>query len=213
MEQLIEKAMAYAQELFEKEYSGHDYWHTLRVYKMAVQLAEKEGANLLNVSLAALLHDVDDIKLSPETHAEKGHAVAFLRENGVEESQIQTICHMIDQVSFKGSSTVVPDSIEGKCVQDADRLDAIGAMGVGRAFAFGGNHNRKMYDPQEAPCPNMDEAQYRNRKSTTINHFYEKLFLLKSMMNTQTAKEAAEKRDRLMHEFVEAFLTEWEGKL
>ena len=209
---VVADAIAFVKRVFENDYSGHDYFHTLRVYKMATRIAEQEHADLLTVQLAALLHDVDDVKLSPATHANKDRAVGFLREHGVSENMIATICEIIGEVSFKGTDTVVPKTVEGKCVQDADRLDAIGAIGIARAFAFGGSRNRVMYDPDEKPKLNMSEKEIRNHVSTTLNHFYEKLFLLKDMMNTATAKKIAEQRDDYMKAYVAEFLDEWDGK-
>ncbi|MCH5151981.1 MAG: HD domain-containing protein [Clostridiales bacterium] len=204
-------AIEYVKTVFKDDYSGHDYFHTLRVYKLATRIAEHENADLLTVQLAALLHDVDDVKLSPETHANKDRAVAFLREHGVSVDMIKTVCEVIDEVSFRGADSVSPKTIEGKCVQDADRLDAIGAIGIARTFAFGGSHKQAIYDPDVKPLLNMSESQYRNHVSTTLNHFYEKLFLLKDMMNTSTAKKLAEERDEYMRGFVAEFLDEWDG--
>ena len=208
---IICDAIEYVKTVFKDDYGGHDYFHTLRVYKLATKIAEYENANMLTVQLAALLHDVDDVKLSPETHANKDRAVGFLREHGVSEEVIKTICEIIGEVSFRGTDTVTPKTIEGKCVQDADRLDAIGAIGIARTFAFGGSHKQAIYDPDIKPLVNMSEKEYRNHVSTTVNHFYEKLFLLKDMMNTATAKKIAHRRDEFMRDFVEELLNEWEG--
>ena len=210
--EIIARAMAYVKEKFENEYSGHDWFHTLRVFRTATRIAEAEGADLETVQLAALLHDVDDRKLSPETYAEQKNARSFLAENGVEESVICEICRIISEVSFVGSDSVVPSTLEGKCVQDADRLDAIGAIGIARAFAYGGNHNRLMYHPDIAPNPNMSKEEYIKSNSTTVNHFYEKLFKLTDMMNTDTAKQIAKERDAYMKDFIAEFLDEWEGR-
>ena len=210
--EIIARAMAYVKEKFENEYSGHDWFHTLRVFRTATRIAEAEGADVVIVQLAALLHDVDDRKLSPETYAEQKNARSFLAENGVEESVICEICRIISEVSFVGSDSVVPSTLEGKCVQDADRLDAIGAIGIARAFAYGGNHNRLMYHPDIAPNPNMSKEEYIKSNSTTVNHFYEKLFKLTDMMNTDTAKQIAKERDEYMKAFIAEFLDEWEGR-
>ena len=210
--EIIARATAYVKEKFENEYSGHDWFHTLRVFRTATRIAEAEGADIVTVQLAALLHDVDDRKLSPETYAEQKNARNFLAENGVEESVICEICRIISEVSFVGRDSVVPSTLEGKCVQDADRLDAIGAIGIARAFAYGGNHNRLMYHPDIAPNPNMSKEEYIKSNSTTVNHFYEKLFKLTDMMNTDTAKLIAKERDEYMKAFIAEFLNEWEGR-
>ena len=210
--EIIALAMAYVKEKFENEYSGHDWFHTLRVFRTATRIAEAEGADVVIVQLAALLHDVDDRKLSPETYAEQKNARNFLAENGVEESVICEICRIISEVSFVGRDSVVPSTLEGKCVQDADRLDAIGAIGIARAFAYGGNHNRLMYHPDIAPNPNMSKEEYIKSNSTTVNHFYEKLFKLTDMMNTDTAKLIAKERDEYMKAFISEFMDEWEGR-
>lgn len=210
---LIDDAIEYVKEIFKNEFSGHDYFHTLRVYNTAVKIAKEEGADKMTVALSALLHDVDDIKLSPRTYENKDRAVAFLKEHGVEEDKIALICEIIGEISFKGTDSAVPKTLEGKCVQDADRLDAIGAVGIARAFAYGGNHNRVMHDPEIEPKLNMNEEEYRNHVATTVNHFYEKLFLLKDLMNTDTAKKIAVKRHEYMKTYISEFNDEWNGKL
>ena len=211
MSNIIEKALDYIKKTFENDFSGHDYFHTLRVFNMAQRLAREEGADLEIVGLSALLHDVDDRKLSPETCQNKDNARRFLAENGVDNKEISTIVKIIGEISYAGKDSVVPDTIEGKCVQDADRLDAIGAIGIARAFAYGGNHNRYMHHPEIEPKVNMSAEEYHKSNSTTINHFYEKLFLLKDMMNTQSAKEIARGREEYMKDFVDKFLAEWDG--
>lgn len=209
--QIVDEAMEYVKKVFKHDYSGHDFFHTLRVYKMATIIAEQEQANVTVVQLAALLHDVDDSKLSPETHANKGKTVDFLSRHDVPQETIKMICDIIDAVSFAGIDSVVPESIEGKCVQDADRLDAMGAIGIARAFAYGGNHNRVIYDPDIPFKEAMDKEEYQNNISTTINHFYEKLFQLNKLMNTDTAKVISKKRDLYMRAYISEFLAEWEG--
>lgn len=205
------QALEYVKKIFENDYSGHDYFHTFRVYKMATHIAMKENANLEIVQLAALLHDVDDIKLFPETYVQKEHARSFLTANNVDEITIHTICQIISEISYAAKDSVIPQTLEGKCVQDADRLDAIGAIGIARAFAYGGNHNRLMYHPDIKPNMNMSREEYNNSLSTTINHFYEKLFKLKDLMNTSTARNIAKDREKYMQDFISEFMDEWEG--
>lgn len=206
---LISRAAEYVRAKFENEYSGHDWFHTLRVFRTATRIAEAEGADVETVQLAALLHDVDDRKLSPETYENKANACRFLTENKVDDGKTDEICRIIGEISF--SEGCVPSTLEGKCVQDADRLDAIGAVGIARAFAYGGSHNRLMYHPDISPKTNMTKEEYVNSKSTTVNHFYEKLFKLADMMNTDTAKAIAKEREEYMRGFIAEFMDEWEG--
>lgn len=208
---LIENTIKYVKEVFAMDFGGHDFFHTMRVYQMATKLALAEKADLQTVQLAALLHDVDDRKLSPETCENKDRAVAYMKSQNLAEEMIKKIKQIIGEVSFMGTDSVVPNTLEGKCVQDADRLDALGAMGIARAFAYGGNHNRVMYDPEIKPALNMSKEEYQNHVSTTVNHFYEKLFLLKDMMNTESAKTVAEHREQYMREYIDEFMDEWEG--
>ena len=210
---MVNNALEYIKEIFSGDSSGHDYYHTVRVYRIATEIAKQEYADVNIVQLAALLHDVDDKKLSPETHATKKNAVDFMTANGVDADIINIVCKIIDEVSFAGTDSVVPSTIEGKCVQDADRLDAIGAIGIARTFAYGGSRGRKIYDPDIKPRIGMSKEEYqKNMNSTSINHFYEKLLLLKDMMNTTAGKKMAEHRQAVMQEFLNEFLAEWKGE-
>ena len=210
---MIESAINYVKQIFADDCSGHDYHYTMRVYRLAVQIARQENADMQIVQLAALLHDVDDVKLSPGTHMSKKNAVDFMNGNGISEEIISAVCKIIDEVSFMGTDSVVPNTIEGKCVQDADRLDAMGAIGIARTFAYGGSRARVIYDPDVKPLLNMSKEAYcKNQNSTSINHFYEKLLSLKDMMNTETAKKMAEHRHAVMESYIEEFMAEWEGE-
>ena len=211
MEQLVQNAAEFIKEIFQNDFSGHDFFHSMRVYRTAINIAEAEHADMEVVALAALLHDVDDRKLSPATAEKKENAARFMRSQNVPESEIRQVCRIIDEVSFRGTDSVWPSTPEGKCVQDADRLDALGAIGIARTFAYGRSHNRAIYDPELPPRTAMDQAQYYGGNSTSLNHFYEKLFLLEGMMNTETGKAIARKRTRFMQEFVDEFLHEWDG--
>ncbi len=208
--QLIENAFDYIKELFSKDYSGHDYYHSIRVYKNAVNIAQEEGGNLLLIKLAALLHDVDDRKLF-DTSDRLDNARRFLQDNEVDEVMIGVICEMIKSVSFKGKESVIPTCIEGKIVQDADRLDALGAIGIARTFAYGGHKGRPIYNPSEKPIEDMTAEEYQNHESNSINHFYEKLLQLKDLMNTETARVMAQKRHTFMEQYLDEFLCEWNG--
>ena len=211
MEQLVQNTTKFIKEIFQNDFSGHDLFHSMRVYRTAINIAEAEHADMEVVALAALLHDVDDRKLSPMTAEKKENAARFMRSQNVPESEIRQVCQIIDEVSFKGTDSVRPSTPEGKCVQDADRLDALGAIGIARTFAYGGSHNRAIYDPELPPRTAMNQAQYYSSKSTSLNHFYEKLFLLEGMMNTETGKAIARKRTQYMQQFVDEFLNEWDG--
>lgn len=211
MEQLVQNATKFIKEIFQNDFSGHDFFHSMRVYRTAINIAEAEHADMQVVALAALLHDVDDRKLSPMTAEKKENAARFMRSQNVPESEIRQVCQIIDEVSFKGTDSVRPSTPEGKCVQDADRLDALGAIGIARTFAYGGSHNCAIYDPELPPRTAMNQAQYYSSKSTSLNHFYEKLFLLEGMMNTETGKAIARKRTQYMQQFVDEFLNEWDG--
>jgi len=195
---MINKAMEFAKTIFTGDGSGHDFDHTMRVYRMAIRIAEEEKADADTVALAALLHDVDDRKLSPQTCQNKDRAVAFLRENGIDEGRISQIVQIISEVSFS-SGVGKPSTLEGCCVQDADRLDALGAIGIARTFAFGGSRGRRMHDPQGIDT------------TTSIQHFYDKLLLLKDLMNTATGRKMAEHRDKFLRQFLIEFYGEWEG--
>lgn len=211
MNDLIRDAEEFIRALFQNEYSGHDYFHSMRVYKTAMRIAQAEGADAETTALIALLHDADDVKLSPATHEHKDRAAGFLKSKGMEAARIAFILNAIDEISFRGTDSVIPSSVEGRCVQDADRLDALGAIGIARTFAYGGSHGRVMYDPGEQPLINMNAEQYRARVSTSVNHFYEKLFLLKDMMNTHYGKTLARQREAFMRDYLKRFYDEWEG--
>ena len=211
MEQLVQNATKFIKAVFQNDFSGHDFFHSMRVYRTAMKIAQAEHADMEVVALAALLHDVDDRKLSPMTAEKKENTARFMRSQNVPESEIRQVCQIIDEVSFKGTDSVRPSTPEGKCVQDADRLDALGAIGIARTFAYGGSHNRAIYDPELPPRTAMNQAQYYSSKSTSLNHFYEKLFLLEGMMNTETGKAIARKQTQYMQQFVDEFLNEWDG--
>ncbi len=213
MEKLINETIKYVKEFFANDFSGHDFWHTLRVYNLAKYIGKSEESDIEIVCLAALLHDVDDYKLVGKENEPLKNAKSFLRKQNYSLDKIEKICHIISQVSFKGSDTVIPDTIEGKIVQDADRLDAIGAIGIARTFAYGGSHKIPMHIPELKYNNNMSSDEYYENIGTTINHFYEKLLRLKDMMNTSTAKAMAEHRHRYMQLFLKEFYNEWNGEL
>ena len=208
---IVEFALDFAKKFFEGEASGHDFFHTYRVYKHAEMLV----SNILEADreiclLGAILHDVDDDKISPETHENKDNARKFLSDNNYPQEKIDFLCKIIGDVSF--SEKVKPETIEGKIVQDADRLDAIGAIGIARTFAYGGNKGREIYNPDIKPDLNVSKEHYKNSKTPTINHFYEKLLLLEEMMNTDIAKTFARKRTEFMENYLEEFFAEWNGE-
>jgi len=196
----IAAARSYAREVFSGDASGHDVEHTMRVLNTARHIAEEEGAERGIVCLAALLHDVDDAKLFPETAETLGNARRFMQANKVEPADVEAVLTAIREVSFSKNGGEPPSTLEAACVRDADRLDAIGAIGIARAFAFGGSHGRMLHDPSGV------------NTQTTTEHFHDKLLLLKDMMCTQTGRRLAESRDRFLREFLDEFLAEWSGE-
>lgn len=211
MADLIEKIKQHVRDLFKHDASGHDWFHIERVHRMACLIQEKEGGNRTVIELAALLHDISDHKMNGGILNHGGKVAYDLLINlNCDKQLANTIMEIVDSVSYKGAN--VPDkmqTIEGKIVQDADRLDAIGAIGIARAFAFGGNKNRPMYLPEINPELHDSFVTYANSKSHTINHFYEKLLLLKNRLHTNTAKEIGQQRHDFMKNYLQQFYNEW----
>lgn len=193
--------------------TGHDWHHIERVRKNALYIAEKEqkGDPFL-IEMAALLHDISDVKLNITVEAGDRKLSDFLKELGITDDASSSIKEIIDAVSFKGGHNTRILSAEAQIVQDADRLDAIGAVGIARAFAYGGKKGQLIYDPVLEIRNEMTEDEYRNGRSSSINHFYEKLLKLKDLMNTDTAMELAEERHELMERFLHQFFKEWNGQ-
>lgn len=208
---LINTIKTLVQSEFKEEATGHDWHHIERVYNTACFLQSKEGGNLSVIELAALLHDISDHKFNGGKLNEGGKiAYQLLIENGCDETTAIEVKQIVDSVSFKGAN--VQDnvtSLEAQIVQDADRLDAIGAIGIARAFAFGGNRNRPIYEPSSNPTLHTTFEEYSRSKSHTINHFYEKLLLLKDRLHTKTAIEIGKERHLFMEDFLNQFYNEW----
>ena len=198
------------QKMFEGEGTGHDWWHIVRVCNTAKYLAQKENANLFLVEISALVHDIGDHKFHSEDNAQEILITQLLADCKMDHSSMQKILDIVKTVSYKGAKVdTKPTSLEGKIVQDADRLDAIGAIGIARAFAYGGNKNRLLYHPEESPNYHDNFEDYKNDKGHTINHFYEKLLLLKDRMQTKSGKELAEERHSFMEKYLQQFYREW----
>src|SRR5689334_21962149 len=193
------------------ESSGHDWWHIYRVWQTSLYIAAREHVDSDIVQLAGLLHDIGDWKFhAGDESVGPRLAREWLQSLAVDENVITQVCTIIANLSFKGADVKpAPLSSEGQVVQDADRLDAIGAIGIARAFAYGGAKGREMHDPQAAPVLHTSFEQYKASKGTTINHFHEKLLLLKDRLNTSTAKTLAEQRHAFMLEFLAEFDNEW----
>jgi uncharacterized protein len=212
---LINKTILFVKEKLANAEGGHDWFHIQRVYKNALLIAKGENCDETVVKLGALLHDIADSKFhnGDETVGPK-IAREFLESEGVSEDIIIHVIQIINNISFKGGNNEKHfSSIELDIVQDADRLDAIGAIGIARAFNYGGFKNRVMHNPEIAPQLSMTKEEYKNSQAPTINHFYEKLLLLKGKMNTTTGKETAQKRHEYMQGFLAQFYAEWDGEL
>jgi uncharacterized protein len=211
--EILSKTENYVRDKLEGEGSGHDWWHIHRVRNTALKLGEEENADLFIVELAALLHDIADHKFH-DGDEEIGPSTArnWLENLNIDEPVIDHVTQIIRDVSFKGADVETPmKTIEGKVVQDADRLDAIGAIGIARAFAYGGHKGRELHNPGITPESHDSFDSYKKSTGPTLNHFYEKLFLLKDRMNTKAGHKLAEERHRFMEEFVDQFLDEWDG--
>ena len=214
MSNLIEKTKAFVKQQLQDAEGGHDWFHIERVYNNALLIAKGEECNLLIVQLGALLHDIADSKFHDGDET-VGPALAwrFLENENVPEEIILQVVNIIENISFKGGNFEKKfHSKELDIVQDADRLDALGAIGIARTFNYGGFKNRALYDPEIKPNLAMTKEEYKASTAPTINHFYEKLLLLKDRMNTQTGKQLAEQRHRYMEDFLEQFYAEWSGE-
>jgi uncharacterized protein len=210
--ELVEKTKEFVKAELLMESTGHDYCHSIRVWQNAIYIANKENClfDSLVVQLAALLHDIEDWKFD---NNKKDTIVLWLNSLNLQQSTIEHIKQITDNISFKGLMVEnVINSIEGKIVQDADRLDAIGAIGIARAFAYGGHKNRQIYNPEEKPVTHNSFNEYKSSRSCTINHFYEKLLFVKDLMNTNTGKILAEKRHKIMTDYLSKFYAEWNHK-
>jgi uncharacterized protein len=211
---LIDQTIVFVKETLAQAEGGHDWFHIERVYKNALLIAASENCDLEIVQLGALLHDIADSKFhnGDETIGPKT-ARTFLEAQNVSSETIDHVIAIIENISFKGGRVERKfSSIELDIVQDADRLDAIGAIGIARTFNYGGFKNRTLYNPEIAPNLSMTKEEYKNNEAPTINHFYEKLLLLKDKMNTETGKQIAQERHRYMEGFLEQFYAEWEGR-
>lgn len=209
---IIEKVENAIRDQFLEDATGHDWYHIQRVVNMARYIQSKEGGDVEIVTLSALLHDISDHKFNGGQLDEGGKvAYALLSKLHYPEDRALHVKYIVDHVSFKGANTTAQmNSLEGQIVQDADRLDAIGAIGVGRTFAYGGHKGQPMHDPSIPSKLHDSFESYANSNGTTINHFYEKLLLLADRLNTETARRIGEKRHKLMEQFLNDFLHEWE---
>ncbi|MCA1760342.1 MAG: HD domain-containing protein [Bacteroidales bacterium] len=205
---IISETEKYVIKEMETDGSGHDWWHIYRVRNLALKISELEGGERFLIEMAALLHDLDDWKLSGGGNFAKTEK--WLEALKLPKETISRLTEIISQVSFKGSGVkTIPSTLEAQIVQDADRLDAIGAIGIARTFAYGGSKGRLIFDPDIKPEKHADFKAYKKNTGPTINHFYEKLLLLKDRLNTETAKKMAIRRHRFMETFLGEFFREW----
>ncbi len=207
---IIEQTKTFVRDRLYGEGSGHDWFHIERVYNLASYICKKEKGDEFIVKMTSLLHDIDDWKFRKENDTDTTITGNFLKSINLDEKYIDTILNIIKTMSFKGGIVdSTQHTLEGKIVQDADRLDALGAIGIARTFAYGGSKNRLIYDPSIKPMEYTSLDEVKNKKNHTVNHFYEKLFKLKDLMNTDTAKHIAVERHKFMELFLEEFYSEW----
>lgn len=211
---LIDRTAEHVQTVLAGDGTGHDRWHVYRVWKMAQRIGRAENADLFVVELAALLHDIADWKLHDgDALVGPARAKEWLDSQHAVPDVSEHVCQIIGSISFKGAGVRQPPlSLEGRVVQDADRLDAIGAIGIARAFTYGGAKGRAVYDPAIKPVEHRTAEAYLNSGGHTINHFYEKLLLLKDRMNTTTGRAIADQRHNFMEDYLRRFYEEWEGE-
>lgn len=221
---ILSRTTDHVRKLLDGDSAGHDWWHIERVRRVALTIAREEGGDLFLVELAALLHDVADWKFAGGDEKAGPAAVRQWLESlipplplgegsGEDAAIIDHVCRIIGQLSFKGAGVATPmDSLEGACVQDADRLEALGAIGIARTFAYGGWKGQPMHDPDLPPQMHGTFTEYKQNKGTTINHFYEKLLLLKDRMNTAAGKRLAAARHEYMEQYLQQFFAEWNGE-
>ncbi len=213
-EAIINKTIDFVKTVLADAEGGHDWWHIYRVWKSAKQIAQQENVDLFIVELGALLHDIADSKFhnGDETVGPR-IAREFLQSLNVDEETITHVENIILNISFKGGNQKQKfKSDELDVIQDADRLDALGAIGIARTFNYGGHKNREIYNPKIKPNLNMTKEEYKNSDAPTLNHFYEKLLLLKERMNTVSGKKMAEQRHEFMNAYLNQFYMEWEGE-
>jgi uncharacterized protein len=208
---ILVNATHFAQQVLGADSSGHDWWHVDRVARTASKIAGVEKADVFVCELAALLHDVADEKLNESEQAGLTIVEQWLEKEQVPVAILQHVMEIIASLSFKGGSRPPMRTLEGKIVQDADRLDAMGAMGISRVFAYSGAKGRPIHLPNLAPRANMTPEEYRNGKDTAINHFHEKLLKLKNLMNTDYGQKMAEQRHQFMLDYLQQFELEWQG--
>lgn len=211
---IVQKTAEMVKHKFLGEGSGHDRWHIERVRKNALHIRESEGGERIVVELGALLHDIADRKFHGGDEYAGGRASQeWLASLGVEKDLIEQVVHIVDHISYKGAGVAnTITSQEGYIVQDADRLDALGAIGIARTFAYGGAQHRILRDPTQQPVLHASAEAYKSSTGSTIDHFYEKLLLLKDRMNTQTGKQLAQERHQFMEQYLEQFFAEWQGE-
>jgi uncharacterized protein len=208
---IITRTIEFVKEKLEGDSSGHDWWHIYRVWNLAKKIQQKEGGDLFIIEMAALLHDVSDWKFYENEEAGLNVVRDWLLKIETSNDLTEKIIDIIKNVSYKGAGVKDQmETTEGKIVQDADRLDAIGAIGIARTFAFGGKFGGAIHIPEQEPIFHNDFNEYKNSNGTTINHFYEKLLLLKDRINTKTAKDMAIERHNYMEVFLKQFYDEWD---
>ncbi|NCU17248.1 HD domain-containing protein [Pallidibacillus pasinlerensis] len=213
MKQIIKSTENLLKEQFKNESTGHDWYHLNRVRYLALEIHKNENeGNPFIIEMAALLHDYYDDKLWDSPLDKKKELELFLLNHLKDVDNVKQILHTIDLISYRWNRGKPVPTIEAKIVRDADRLDAIGAIGIARTFAYGGKKGQPIYDPEIKVRTEMTYEEYRHGKSTTINHFYEKLLKLKDTMQTKTGKQMAEERHQFMEEFLRRFLKEWNGE-